>query len=846
MNLHKSCVPGLSCLLLFLAVGPMEAGERPTPSVTTGEWIALGSAKPEKVTVLEATYGTADGNVSVDVTRAVQQLAAEGRPFKVLPSTFGIEDPAYGVVKTLRVKIKSKGKMEQINRTDGQHVTMGGRLSAGGSASPRLPMFRKTFNLNRAAISKAVVDICGLGHFELSINGRKVGDHVLDPPWSDYRDSCYFVNFDVSKLLKPGENVIGVMLGNGMYNVVGGRYAKFKGSFGPPKLNLALTVKQGSAVKVIKSDGSWKSAVSPVTFSCIYGGEDYDARLEQPGWDRPGFDDTGWNPVEVVKGPGGKARPAISPPMKVVRRLEPVSVKKLGDVSYEVDLGENLSARPTFTVKGAKGSQVTVEVAERKGKRWKGHSYTYTLKGSPQPESFVPRFTYFGFQYLYVKGAVWREEAKDAGDRTVLMDIGADFISSCGPRIGSFSCSNPLLNEIDEMIDRSVASNLSHVLTDCPHREKLGWLEVAHLMGPSILFHYDMAALYRKICRDTTESQLENGLIPCIAPEYTRFKGGFFHSPEWGSAALQIPSLLYRWYGDKRIFGEQYTTMVRYTDYLSQSRSAKGLVAGGLGDWYDWTPRHGHRGSSQLTPGELPATCMLYDNARILAKAAALTGKNEDVKKWEALAENVKQDFLAAYYDKDKKSVATGSQSALALGLYFGLVPEADRDAVLANLVKMLEKDGYRPSTGEVCFRFLILSLAQAGRSDVVYRIINRTDAPGYGHMLKSYGLKTLSERWDRPGQSLNHCMFGHAQEWFQKYLLGIRQAPGSIGWKKVLIDPYFPEDLNWAKGFFDSPNGRVEVFWMRKEGKVKCTIKSENKDRIELPERNDVEWELL
>lgn len=726
----------------------------------------------------------------------------------------------------------------------GAHVV---RRAPTPPSSPRpMPIFRKSFILEPGAVSRAQVAVCGLGQFELTVNGKKVGDHFLDPPWSDYADTCYYVRFDVAKLLKPGENVLGVMLGNGMYNVQGGRYTKFIGSFGPPKLTLCLVVSQGSEKQIITSDATWKSADGPIVFSCIYGGEDYDARREQAGWDKPGFDDGRWKPVTVVKGPGGTLRPATSPPVKVVRHLEPVSVTKLKDGRYEVDLGENLSARPVIKVQGKAGSRVTIETAERKGKPWQGHSYTYTLKGDGKPEFFAPRFTYFGFQYLYVRGAAWGDDVRNAHGLPELVDVGADFVSSCGPRIGTFACSNPLLNEIDDMIDRSVASNLQHVLTDCPHREKLGWLEVAHLMGPSILFHYDMGDLFRKICRDTTDAQLENGLVPDIAPEYVRFQNGFFESPEWGSACVQLPWLIHRWYGDQRILRAQYPTMARYADYLARTRDKVGLVKGGLGDWYDWTPEKGHVGNSQLTPKELPATCMLYDDARILRQAATMQGKASEARKWAGLMKEVRRDFLAAYYDPKNKTVATGSQCALALGLFFHLVPDQDRDAVLANLVRNLEKSQYRPSTGEVSFRYLVLSLAEAGRSDVVYRMINRTDPPGYGCMLKKYGLHTLSERWDRPGSSLNHCMFGHIQEWFQKYLLGIRQAPGSIGYEKVIIDPFMPDDLQWARGSFDSPNGRIEVAWRRKGGTVTVTVKAEKAEVIVPSERKDVQWRIL
>ncbi|MHC4628281.1 MAG: family 78 glycoside hydrolase catalytic domain, partial [Planctomycetota bacterium] len=605
---------------------------------------------------------------------------------------------------------------EQQNRSPGIHVSGADRLPVGPGVP--LPIFRKSFNLDDAPVSNAQVAICGLGHFELSVNGKKVGDHFLDPPWSDYADTCYYVRFDVTEFLKPGENILGVMLGNGMYNVRGGRYTKFLGSFGPPMLTLCLVVAQGDKEQIIASDDSWKTDASPTTFSCIYGGEDYDARREQPAWDKPGFDDGHWKSVEVVDGPGGRLRPATSPPIKIIRHIEPVSITRLKDGRYEVDLGENLSARPVIKVKGKAGARVTIETAERKGKPWQGHSYTYTLKGDVEPEYFAPRFTYFGFQYLYVSGVARGDDVSDTPGLPELVDVGADFVSSCGPRIGAFACSNPLFNEIDAMIDRSVASNLQHVLTDCPHREKLGWLEVAHLMGPSIFLNYDMGELYRKICRDTTDSQLENGLIPDIAPEYVRFKDGFFESPEWGSASVQLPWLIYRWYGDQLILREQYPTMARYTDYLAGTRNETGLVKGGLGDWYDWTPEKGHVGPSQLTPKELPATCMLYDNARILRQTATMLDKAAEARKWEALMGDVHSDFLATYYDKKNKTVATGSQCALALGLYFGLVPEEDRDAVLSNLVRNLEDNQYRPSTGEVSFRYLVLSVAQAGRSD--------------------------------------------------------------------------------------------------------------------------------
>jgi len=733
-----------------------------------------------------------------------------------------------------------------------------------------LPIFRKSVRLDKP-IREATVHICGLGHYELTINGRRVGDREMDPGWTNYRKTCLYSSYDVTGMLTTGDNAIGVMLGNGMYNVPGGRYTKFKGTFGPPKLICRMHVTfDDDSTQVIRSDETWKCALGPIVFTCIYGGEDYDARREQAGWDRPGFDDRAWSAAKLCEGPGGKLVAQYAPPVKVADYLPAVAIEHLEEGQYEVDCGTNLSARPVIKVKGAAGSQVVIKVAEKRGQPWTengGHVYTCTLKGEGE-EVFRPRFTYFSFQYLYISGVDRPEDtapgrvaransfarglsdgqAQEQGapsnefggatrPRALLLEAGSEFLTSSAAAVGGFECSNALFNDISAMIDRSVRSNLQSVLTDCPHREKLGWLEVAHLMGPSIFYHRDVHGLYRKICRDTAEAQLDNGLVPDIAPEYTRFQGGFFESPEWGSACVQLPNLLYIWYGDRVTEEQQYETMQRYTRYLASTRNGQGLVKAGLGDWYDWTPEKGHVGASQLTPAELPATAFLYDDARIVARVAERMGRKEDAAEFHTLVRRVRQDFVKAYYKPAEHSVATGSQASLAMALYFGLAPEEDRDDVLANLVAEVEKAQYRQSTGEVCFRMLVQALADGGRSDVVYRMVSRTDAPGYGHML-TLGFKTLSERWDKPGSSMNHCMFGHIQEWFQNSIVGIRQTPDSVGFERLLLRPEPVGDLTSASGHYDSVRGRIESRWRIENGRFhwKIVVPSNTTAEVHVP----------
>jgi alpha-L-rhamnosidase len=699
-------------------------------------------------------------------------------------------------------------------------------ITANRTDKDPLPIFRKAVHLDKP-VRQATIHICGLGHYELSINGRRVGDRELDPGWTNYRKTCLYSSYDVTDMLEAGDNAIGVMLGNGMYNVPGGRYTKFKGTFGPPKLicQMHVTFADG-CTEIIASDETWKCSLGPIVFTCIYGGEDYDATQEQPGWNRPGFDDGAWSQAVVCDGPGGTLVAEYAPPVKVADYLPGVTYQRIGEGEYEVDCGTNLSARPVIRVKGAAGSQVVIKCSEVRGQSWSrggSHRYTYTLKGQGE-EVFRPRFTFFSFQYLYISGVNRPGEAGNGGQRPVLLEAGSDFLTSSAADVGAFECSNTLLNEIDAMIDRSVRSNLQSVLTDCPHREKLGWLEVPHLMGPSILYRRDACRLYQKISRDTTESQWDNGMVPDIAPEYTRFDKGFLESPEWGSTCVLVPALLHEWYGDCVTEQRQYETMARYVRYLASTRNEQGLAKAGLGDWYDWSEEKGHPGYSHLTPLELPATAFLYEDARVLASVAGRPGRQADADEFAKLAGQVRQDFIRAYYKPAEHSVATGSQAALAVGLYYGLVPDDDRGAVLANLVAELEKAHYRQSTGEICFRMMVQALADAGRSDVVYRIINRTDPPGYGNMLR-LGFKTLSERWDKPGSSMNHCMFGHAQEWFQKSIVGIRQAPGSIGFSRLLLKPEPVGDLTSAAGHYDSVRGRIESKWRIENGRFLWSI---------------------
>ncbi|MFH1006247.1 MAG: family 78 glycoside hydrolase catalytic domain [Candidatus Latescibacterota bacterium] len=719
----------------------------------------------------------------------------------------------------------------------------------------RLPLLRREFDVSRP-IRRAIVSVCGLGHYELRLNGHRVGDHVLDPGWTDYRKTCLYATYDVTDQVRRGENCLGVMLGNGMYHERGERYWKFIGSFGAPKmiLHLRLDFADGTTSPIV-SDDAWRVAQGPITLSSIFGGEDYDARLEQPGWDQYGFDDTGWQAAVVVEGPGGRLVAQSAPPIKVIETFSPVAISEPTPGVFVHDLGQNFSGWPKFWLRGHPGAKVRITPAEaldEKGLADQGGSggpcsFSYTLKGGGI-ETWHPQFSYYGFRYLQIEGAV--PENKASGNTPVLVRIEGQFTRSSSERVGSFACSDDLMNRIYRLVDWAIGSNLQSMVTDCPHREKLGWLEIAHLTAPSAMFNYDVAALYAKIARDMTEAQQPSGLVPTTAPEYSVFSEMFRDSPEWSSAAVIIPWQLYQWYGDRRILTECYPMMKRYVAYLA-SRAHDHIIAHGLGDWGDFPNVEEHMGWAQLTPLSLTGTAIYYYDTAILAKVAAILGKPDDAQQYEARAEavrgafnhklfnprtnryasgtevvanEVRHDYNRALFDPETNEYVGGSQVSQAMPLALGLVEPDRAEAVFANLVAILQEQEY-VTAGDVGHRFLLRALAERGRSDLIFALHSRTTEFGYGFQI-AQGLTALGEAWDgRSCASMNHGMLGHIQEWFHADVLGIQCAGEAVAFKRIVIRPQIVGDLRWARGAYDSIRGTIAVDWQHNGGQLALRV---------------------
>ncbi len=692
-----------------------------------------------------------------------------------------------------------------------------------------LPLFRRDFRLSKE-VGRALLHVCGLGFCEASLNGKRVGDAVLDPGWTNYRKTCLYSTYDVTALLDDKENTLGVMLGNGMYNVPGGRYVKFTGTFGPPRLILQLHVEYADGTtEEVGTDTSWSAARGPIVFSCMYGGEDYDARNELPGWDVPGFDAHAWKAAAATDGPGGRLSGASAPPIKVMNTFLPAKTTRLSEGKYVYDLGQNFSGRPCIKVKGAAGTTVKLipgELMDEKGQASQRSSggpmwFSYTLKGGGV-EEWRPRFSYYGFRYVQVEGARPEGGTADNKDLPEVVEVKGEFTHSSAGVVGDFECANPLLNRVHALILASIRSNLQSVLTDCPHREKLGWLEVSHLLADGLMYNFDLARFYSKIEQDMADSQIENGLIPDIAPEYTVFSKGFRDSPEWGSAGVINPWNAWLMYGDRRNLETHFGVMLRYADYL-QSTAKDQIVSHGLGDWYDIGP--GGPGESQLTSKGLTSTAVYYQDLSILQQVAALLDKKDQATALAARSARVRDAFNTAFYHPKEKQYDRNSQTANAMPLILGLAETKERSAVAANLASEITAGRYHVTAGDVGFSYLVRALTDTEQGGLLYQMVCQTDGPGYAYQI-DHGATSLTEAWDtNPASSQNHCMLGHVEGWFYRGLAGIRVDASAPGFRHFILRPQMPTGLDWAKARYDSIRGRIGSEWHMEKDAITWSV---------------------
>jgi hypothetical protein len=690
---------------------------------------------------------------------------------------------------------------------------------------------RREFTV-KAGLVRAVIHVTGLGQYELSLNGKKVGDAILAPGWTDYGKTVLYDTFDITSLLSKGHNALGLILGNGMYNLQPDyqRYVKFLNSYGSLKAiaQLRLEYADGSA-ETIATDKSWQVTPGPITFNNIYAGEDFDARLVQTGWDQPGFKaDALWVAAEETSGPGGtlKGLSCAALPIRAIETLKPVSVKSLNANTAVYDLGQNASIMPRLSVSGPAGSFVRIipsELLKSDGSVDRASAtqdgvrpawWQYTLKGDGE-ENYFPKFFYQGGRYLQVE----LHPAKAGGPLPKIKRLEGVVVHSSAPPIGEFTCSNTLFNRIYKLVRWAQRSNMMSLMTDCPTREKLGWLEQTHLNGPSLRYNFDLVPLFRKTMNDMADSQLENGFVPNIAPEYfiagpPDLKNCFRNSPEWGGAFIMVAWQQYLFDDDVSLLRCHYEEMKRYVAFLGSTATAH-IVSTGLGDWCDIGPNPSW--GSQLTPPALSATAFYAHFNWILARTARLLGKTEEAKQFDELTEQIRIAFNQKFYHPETHQYGTGSQCANALAVVMNLAEPTNRAALIDAIVADVRQKGL--TAGDVGYRYLLRALADSGHSDIIFNLNNQSDKPGYGYQLKM-GATSLTEKWsasvDGGFGSQDHFMLGQINEWFFHDLAGIRSDPEDAGFKKVVILPAIVGNLTSVKAKFNSVHGPISAEWHR------------------------------
>ncbi|HSY18292.1 MAG TPA: family 78 glycoside hydrolase catalytic domain [Candidatus Acidoferrales bacterium] len=781
------------------------------PADWSAKWIAPMPANDDTNAILSihhATYETVAKGPAIDVTDVLNRQIKEGRLKMVINNqTLGV-DPATNVVKRLRVEFEYRGQIISKEVAENQTLMLPVQSSV-------VPCLRKSFEL-KSAVQRAVLHVTALGLYEVRINGQRVGDHVLAPDWTDYRKRVRYQTFDVTGTLKPGENVVGALLADGWFSGhIGNGGYEFYGKEPAFLAQLEVTYADGHAETIV-TDRTWKSHASPISSADFMLGENYDARLEIKGWDRPGLDEGNWSAVEERDESFRKLESQVMPPVRELCELTPKTIKEIRPGTWVYDLDQNMVGVVRLKVSAPAGTKITLRHAEMLNPD--GSLYTTNLRGAPSIDHYVcngdgvevwqPRFTFHGFRYVEITGLNGQPQI---GAITGIV-IGSDT-----PRTGEFTCSDPRINQLQSNIQWGQRGNYISVPTDCPQRdERLGWMGDAEVFIRTATYNADVASFFTKWLVDVDDAQSPAGAFSNVSPNPSKDIGGV---AAWADAGVICPWTIYEMYGDRRILESHLPAMIKWVDYL-QSHS-DGLIRDknrgeDFGDWLS---------INADTPKDLIGTAFFAYSAGLLAKSCRVLGRVADADKYDRLVADIKTAFNKRYVAADGR-IQGNTQCAYAMALKFGLLPEELRPKAAQYLEADIKAKGNHLSTGFVGVSYLLPVLTQAGKADAAYGLLQQDTFPSWLFSVK-HGATTIWERWDGwtpekgfqdPGMnSFNHYSLGSCGEYLFGYIGGIR--PDSPGFKTILIDPVIRDGLTWAKTSFDSAHGTVATAW-KTEGK--------------------------
>ena len=699
----------------------------------------------------------------------------------------------------------------------------------------KAPLLRKSISLEEKNIKNARLYVSGVGYYEFFINGAHVSDRKLEPGYTHFDKRVLYSTYDVTSMLQHGENVLAAELGNGWLNIQSlsvWEFEKARWRMRPRMIaELRITYNDGT-VQTIPTDRTWKTNSGACSFNNLYSGEVYDARLVHKGWTIPGFDDKKWMPAIEVEAPAKILTSQQMPPIRVVREVKPVSMRKIDDYTYIYDMGENMTGVCRLQVQGPTGTCVTLahgELIHDDGTLNQGNieiyfkreknglpqhvdpferiqTDTYFLSGNGM-ETYEPRFTYHGFRYV---------EVASTRPLTLTQEslTGLCMHTDVEP-VGNFACSNEILNKLVEASCNSYLGNLFSIPTDCPQREKNGWTADGYVGMDYGLLFYDGITVYEKWMNDFIDNQRErgdlSGIIPSSGWGYADWIG-----PVWDAALFIIPNNLYKYYGDTRAIEKMWDTCVRYLQYL-ETREKDGKLTYGIGDWVFYKAK---------TDTHFTSTAFYWLDNVLMAKFADLTG--HDGTKYRAKADNLKELINNEWFDAEKKMYANGTQAAQSVGLALGLVPEEHAQAVADNLVRMIRDNGHQLDFGMLGSKFVPAMLVKYGYADDAYKMIIRPEAPSWANWIHR-GLTTLPETWvldkDFKDASLNHAFLGDISAWMMNSLAGINPNPKKPGFAGIIIRPQFINGISWAKGEYRSVRGLIRSEWKREGNQIELNI---------------------
>ncbi|MBS3761756.1 MAG: family 78 glycoside hydrolase catalytic domain [Planctomycetes bacterium] len=725
-------------------------------------------------------------------------------------------------------------------------------LCGGPRTGAPAPFFRHEFTVSGKP-REVHLYITAFGLYEARVNGETAHDTVFTPGWTVFDKRVRYQCWDISDLIQEGENVIGVILGDGWYC---GHVAKNDRQYygDRPKLlaQIEWTTEEGQIGK-IGSDEGWLTAPGPILQNDLIMGESYDARKEFEGWDTPGFDDSNWQNARPVDVGDIVVEPQYGP---FVRRHECITAKKLnpreGNARLVIyDLGQNISGRVRITVQGERGMTVRLRHAEMLDSS--GQIYTenlrsaratdyYTLKGDGL-ETWEPRFTFHGFRYVEVSWTPPREPGS-------IESVEGIALYSDLPRTGTFECSHSLLNQLYENTVWGQKGNFLEVPTDCPQRdERLGWTGDAQVFIRTAAFNMDVSDFFRKWLRDMRDAQSSDGAIPPYIPFTASFGSISDGGPAWADAAMICPMEMYRAYGEIDFIAEHYDCMVGYMDYLAANKVKDGVRGhpdvdswGGFGDWL---ALDGSGRTSGGTPKDLIGTAFYANNARILAECAGILGKGKDVRRWTDLQRETARVFRERFVTPDGL-MAAGTQTACVLALYFDLVTDEQRSGTIGQIVNLIERNGMKIGTGFVGASYLLDALEEAGRLDIAYALLEQEEFPSWLFPVKN-GATTIWERWDGwtpekgfqdPGMnSFNHYAYGAVCDWMVSTVAGLE--PAEPGYKRIRFRPRPGGSLSHAGVRLETRYGTAAIAWTMGEEalKLELTVPPETSAVLDPPE---------